>query len=318
MIDNSIGYDIFGKEITQFQDLKSRFIMPPFSVLDSKSGDWQNRKRRWKELGIKSELGRDAECFNTGDNIASKENKWGAGKGLSEKSQKALGVMFASATVERGSGSVTNTSIFDPVLCEIIYKWFCPDNGEILDPFAGGSVRGIIANFLGYKYTGIDLRQEQVKANIKQAAKITPENVPIWYCGDSNNIIDTLSKKYDFIFSCPPYFDLEKYSDDKSDLSNMDWDEFLETYRSIIKKSCDKLKQNGLACFVVGEIRDKKGNYRNFVGETINAFLDSGAKLYNEIVLLTSIGTARLRTAQMDKSKKVVKVHQNVLVFKKP
>ena len=54
------------------------------------------------------------------------------------------------------------TSIFDPALCEVLYKWFCPDKGKILDPFAGGSVRGIVANFLGYEYTGIDIRKEQI------------------------------------------------------------------------------------------------------------------------------------------------------------
>lgn len=36
----------------------------------------------------------------------------------------------------------TGTSIFDPVICEIAYRWFCPPGGTVLDPFAGGSVRG--------------------------------------------------------------------------------------------------------------------------------------------------------------------------------
>jgi hypothetical protein len=40
----------------------------------------------------------------------------------------------------------TCTSIFDPVLCEIAYRWFCPSGGTVLDPFAGGSVRGIVAS----------------------------------------------------------------------------------------------------------------------------------------------------------------------------
>jgi len=35
----------------------------------------------------------------------------------------------------------------------------------VLDPFAGGSVRGIVASRLGYRYVGIELRQEQVEAN---------------------------------------------------------------------------------------------------------------------------------------------------------
>ena len=43
----------------------------------------------------------------------------------------------------------SGTSIFDPVLCELAYRWFCPPGGVVLDPFAGGSVRGIVASKLG-------------------------------------------------------------------------------------------------------------------------------------------------------------------------
>ena len=35
------------------------------------------------------------------------------------------------------SEGVSGTSIFDPVLCEIAYRWFSPVGGLILDPFAG-------------------------------------------------------------------------------------------------------------------------------------------------------------------------------------
>ena len=48
-------------------------------------------------------------------------------------------------------------SVFDPVLTEIMYLWFCPKNGTILDPFAGGSVRGVVASFMKLKYIGVSL-----------------------------------------------------------------------------------------------------------------------------------------------------------------
>ena len=38
--------------------LSDRFMIPPFSVLNAREGWWQNRKRQWLALGIKSELGR--------------------------------------------------------------------------------------------------------------------------------------------------------------------------------------------------------------------------------------------------------------------
>jgi hypothetical protein len=41
--------------------LAERFGVPPFSVLDARQGYWQDRKRAWIALGIKSELGRGGE-----------------------------------------------------------------------------------------------------------------------------------------------------------------------------------------------------------------------------------------------------------------
>ena len=66
----------------------------------------------------------------------------------------------------------SGTSIFDPVLCELAYRWFCPAGGTVLDPFAGGSVRGVVASKVGLKYIGVELREEQVEANRVQGDKI--------------------------------------------------------------------------------------------------------------------------------------------------
>jgi hypothetical protein len=38
--------------------MNDKFLVPPFSVLDARQGYWQERKRQWLALGIKSELGR--------------------------------------------------------------------------------------------------------------------------------------------------------------------------------------------------------------------------------------------------------------------
>ena len=54
--------DLFGNEIVNDVLLRDKFMEPPFSVLDTKGGGWQKRKRQWKQLGIESHLGREAEC----------------------------------------------------------------------------------------------------------------------------------------------------------------------------------------------------------------------------------------------------------------
>lgn len=286
-------FDLFGNEIINNPLLRDKFIEPPFSILDSKSGNWKKRRTKWKQLGIKSETGRKGEVIN--------------GNKLTEFLKKN------KTHVHDG------TSIFDPALCEVLYHWFCPANGTILDPFAGGSVRGIVANYLGYKYTGIDIRQEQIDSNREQGLNILEvDNQPNWYVGDSNDVLNGFTKKFDFIFTCPPYSFLEKYSDLKNDISNMNYDDFLKVYESIINKCYSLLKSDCMACFVVGEIRDKNGEYVGLVPDTIKAFKNAGFKYYNEIIYLQGMTGAWLTAGrQMRISKKTRKIHQNVLVFKK-
>lgn len=291
--------DLFGNEIIEDVLLRDKFLEPPFSVLDTRQGSWQNRKRKWQSLGMKSEVGRADELTYTG--AASKFDYYRVKEGKRDKTDEQ------------------STSIFDPALTELMYNWFCPENGNILDPFAGGSVRGIVANYLGYKYTGLELRQEQVDSNREQALNILPiEKQPQWYCGDSDKLLDdNWQMKFDFIFSCPPYADLEVYSDLPDDLSNMDYRDFVIKYRSIIQKSLKLLKPNCYAVFVVGEVRDKDGFYYDFVGDTKKAFIDAGAKLYNDAILLNVVGSASMRASKVfEAGKKLTKIHQNVLVFK--
>jgi len=124
----------------------------------------------------------------------------------------------------------------------------------------------------------------------------------------------------DFIFSCPPYGDLERYSDDPADLSTMEYHTFIAAYKRIIFRCAKVLKPGAMACFVVGDFRDKKtGYYRGFVADTIKAFQECGLELYNDAILITSVGSLPIRVGkQFESGRKLGKTHQNILVFKKP
>ena len=303
----SIGFDLEDMMSTEdrrdenWKSLADSFIVPPFTILDARQGDWMKRKQQWKGIGIVSELGRDNELV------------------MPSKGYAAL----------EGQG----TSIFDPVLVELLNLYYCPVNGRILDPFAGGSVRGVISTMLGRQYTGIDLRNEQITANYKNWGELrdagykrlsaydnTDELVePNWITGDSNKVLDTIEdKSYDMVMTCPPYADLEVYSDLEDDISNMEYDEFLKVYRSIINKSADKLKDDSFMVVVVGDVRDKKGFYRDLIGDTVQAARDAGLEYYNEIIFITPCGTnGILARRPFEASRKSRKHHQNVLVFNK-
>lgn len=520
--------------------LAERFGVPPFTVLNAREGTWQRRKKAWLALGIKSELGRGDNLLefspmtkDIGHYRDQRAAKMGgnppvaidgkAGLLIDQYRRKAKAAAGAIETDVNPDKLTTATSIFDPVLTELAYRWFCPPNADILDPFAGGSVRGVVAGMLGHNYTGIDLSGPQVAANrqqwrdisraaapaltaeiteltedaepmisIKVSAKslrlkmdgcqydtimnkchgqcchsdskpggtlitINPreqariealggvvvngllqtpnrrcqwqqasglcdlhlsgqkpfgciaspftlnksgtlilrnrfklfkcygvgdmvyrsyraslnhifgeaeaericqhleagggdivanitklnfdtmmENDAIkhgrlteqterpkgdvdWFIGDSRGLAGiTDNQQYDFIFTCPPYGDLEVYSDDTADLSTYDWPEFLVAYNEIIAAAVGQLKPNRFAAVCVGDFRDKQGFYRNFVSETIAAFEAAGAKLYNEAILVTMCGSLPVRvTRSFIASRKLGKTHQNVLVFYK-
>ena len=266
-------------------NLFDSFLFPPFSYLDTKTKRWLDRKKQWKELGIKSELGRE-------DNLVFSANLQAPG--------------------------LEGTSIFDPVLCELGYRWFTPKTeSNIFDPFAGGSVRGIVAKVLGHNYTGIDLRAEQVSANYANAREIGLSDIN-WICDDSLNIDHHIEdESQDLLFTCPPYADLEVYSDDERDISNMSYEEFAEVYSEILKRSARKLKDNRFAVVTISDVRDKKGFYQDLTGLTKRAFSKEGLYFYNDMILLNTAGSAALRARQSMNNRKVVRIHQNVLVFYK-
>lgn len=582
--------------------LQARFGVPPFSVLDSRQGYWQDRKRGWLALGIQSEVGRDG----LGVTVNASEGRY---------------------EYMSGRGPATGGSVFDPVLTELLVRWFCPPGGKVLDPFAGGSVRGVVTGALGRRYHGIDLRGVQVDANRKQWADIiqrvsagmsvqddglkapkiepvldpdeltpvhqvgpywlkrddaftvgpvcggktrtvyngalrtqagpdglkgiisgggkgsrrvnvvaqvakvlgvdsaiatptgqpTPEmqlavaagalrieckpgftktlqakakkyaeerpgwcyaafggecleaveesdhqaknlpwsdpsmkrivvsagsamvlagilrrhaaegsKVPVigvavghdpteqldrwapkdwrdrctvvvpevpweqpapeedreflgvaldayfeakcrpylqpgdlfwivgitqaqakgpgntapprgeggrsasvdasgwvaphWIQGDSDYVLDDpgVCDDVDFVFTCPPYADLEVYSDDPADISGMEYPRFLRVYRSIVAKAVARLRNDRFAAIVVGDVRAPDGTYRNLVSDTIQAFLDAGARLYNDAILVTPLGSVPIRAGKtFQAGRKLGKTHQNVLVFVK-
>jgi len=261
-------------------------MITPFSVLDTRTKEWKKRKEHWiTTYGIQSELGRE--------DTQSKTIFW--------------------------DNPSTNVSIFDPVLCEVMYDWFSPKDGKVLDPFAGGSVRGIVAEEMGRSYTGIDLSESQILANKEQSDK------PNWIFGDSKKIVFGLEDEFDFVFTCPPYYDLEVYSDNKSDLSQMSESQFDESLESILYQSSLKLKNNRFFAIVVSEVREPSvtgnysiGKYRGLVHKTIQMCEKHGLSFYNDMVLFNSQHQAsRVGKTYFDRNRKIPSVHQNVLVFVK-
>lgn len=116
---------------------------------------------------------------------------------------------------------------------------------------AGGSVRGLVAAVLGLHYTGIELRAEQIAANEKQVIPVlgeAPVTRPRWVEGDRLDVLPSADDA-DLIFGCPPYFDLERYSDDPRDLSTMTTEQFTTAYRRMIALAAERLRPDATWCW---------------------------------------------------------------------
>jgi hypothetical protein len=159
-----------------------------------------------------------------------------------------------------------------------------------------------------------------VAANEAQALELcgTYDHQPEWLAGDSLEVLPTLEPGADLLFSCPPYADLERYSDDPADLSTMEWEAFVAAHRAIIAASVALLAPDRFAVWVVGEVRGDDPCYRGLVPETVAAFQAAGCRYYGEGILVTAIGSLALRAARVfTPGRKLGKTHQNVLVFVK-
>ena len=300
--------------------LNDRFIVPPFSILDTRKGYWQARKKVWREL-----IGDMGESRNNLllDDVCLKY------KGLYQRSsaeRKKLGVSFKEylekyvSEEEKAQGESktlsAGVSLLDPVMAEIVCRWFGFEKCKSFDCFAGDSVFGYVSSYLGNEFIGIELRPEQAKFNNERTIGMPARYI----CDDGQNVAQHIeAESQDLLFSCPPYFDLEKYSDLDNDASNQDsYDDFIAILRNAFTSAVGCLKNNRFAVVVVGDVRDKRtGFYYDFCGDIKQIFKEEGLLLYNEIILIGAIGSTAIRAARSMLTRKVGKMHQNVLVFYK-
>ncbi len=267
------------------EKLVDKFGVPPFSVLDVRQGYWQKRKKDWKEL-------------------------------IREKGESRENTLFRTDSYMNEIGTV---SILDPVLCETLINWFgLPKKTKCIDPFAGDTSFGVVSALKGCEFVGIELRPEQVSINQERCNRL---NLNAQYiCDDGQNILKHVApESQDFLFSCPPYYDLEVYSDLEQDASNQEtYEDFLKIITNAFSGAIKTLKNNRFAAIVVSNIRNTKtGTYRNFVNDIIKLFQNNGMYFYNDIILVDVVGSAAMRAKHNMKNSKVVKTHQNVLIFYK-
>lgn len=205
-------------------------------------------------------------------------------------------------------------SVFNPQLAQMILAAYAPMNGKIYDPFGGGGTRGYIATKMGYDYTGVEIREEEYNRVLAQMKE--------WNLNFKFILADSVgyrpNESFDFIYTCPPYYDLEVYSDMEEDLSNApSYMEYLNMLQKVLKNCYDVLKKDSFAVFVVGNFRNKKGELEHLNGDLITKAKEVGFKLWDELIWMGASNVALTRCGKFEKNRKSVRMHEYIIILKK-
>ena len=282
------------------------------NVWSSIKGDWLRLKKEWR--ASIDEAGERNGVANP--SYASREGCWQGEAGFSNvvNTKRKLdenGQIKVSSKAHNG-----NASVLDPVACEVIARFFMPKDGNsIYNPFGGGVQMGYVAGGCGYEYLSSEIRKNQCDANNKICSEF--ENVR-WHQSNSSTYMP--EKKYDLIFSCPPYYKVEKYLDydglpPEGEINSLDtYEKFRDMLFAGYKNAIDALKDDCFFVIMTGDSRDKNGAYYCCESEHELFFKENGLSVYNKIIYLECEFT---RLAQAKKTlhvRKFPKREQKIIV----
>jgi len=217
------------------------------------------------------------------------------GKSTRENTLKSFG------GAGKNTAYTATTSYFNPKLCRMVYSSYCPENGTIFDPFSS-VVRPYVARLMDYNYTGCEVRKDEYeKINKILMAKTLFKTSDVNILNIDCREFET-ENKYDLIFTCPPYWNLETYSDQDNDMSNIsDYSNFIIEMSKVYKKCVSLMHKDSYCCFVVADFRDYSEGRKlinrlvPFVSDMIRCGEDSGLALYDKVIIKKPLGTAPAR-----------------------
>lgn len=313
LVKSDFEYMIYG----DLKDIRLKLLshITLTNLWNSTKGDWLKIKKEWNSL--LEEKGKKYNIPNP--KYATREGCWQGASGFSN-------VVLSKRTVEDGEIKVDNSkslngnaSVLDPTACEVILRMFMPKSGvRVYNPFGGGVQMGFITGGSGFEYLATEIRQNQVDANNALCQDFYNTK---WIKADSSKYEP--KQKYDLIFTCPPYYRVEKYIDydgiiPDGELNFMStYEEFRDTLFEGYKKAINVMNDNTFFVVMTGDSRDKNGAYYGCEAEHELFFKEQGLYIYNKIVYLESEFTRRAQAKKTLHYRKFPKSEQKILVFYK-
>lgn len=285
------------------------------NLWSSTSGDW---------LRIKNEWNRQIEA--AGEKYGIPNPKFATREGCWQGSSGFANVVLSKQSVEDGEIKTDNTktlngnaSVLDPTACEIILRMFMPKNGvRVYNPFGGGVQMGFITGACGFEYLASEIRQNQCDANNALCQDFY--NVK-WLQSDSSTFVPKNPHGFDLIFSCPPYYKVEKYIDydgvipDGELNSQATYEQFRDMLFEGYKNAISVMNDNTFFVVMVGDSRDKSGGYYGVEAEHEIFFKEQGLHVYNRIVYMESEFTRRAQAKKTLNHRKYPKSEQRIFTF---
>ncbi len=281
------------------------------NVWNTTKGDWLRLKREWNEK--LNAAGEAAGIANPG--YATRDGCWQGTNGFSNVVNTKRFIGDDGEVETKTHAHNGNASVLDPVACEVILRFFCPDGGRVYNPFGGGVQFGFIAGSYGHEYIASEIRQNQVDANNAICASL---GCAKWIQSDSSKF--TPDGMFDLIFTCPPYYKVEKYLDydgkpPEGELNDMPtYEQFRDTLFSGYEKAINCLNDDRFFVIMTGDSRDKNGAYYCSEAETTLFLHDAGLKVYNQIVYLECEFTRLAHAKKTLNHRKFPKREQKIIV----
>lgn len=303
-------YMVYGDEKDVRMKLLAHITMT--NVWNSIKGDWLRLKREWNE---KIEASGEKHGI-ANPKFASREGCWQGENGFSN-------VVLSTRTIEDGEikhntgrSHNGNASVLDPVACEVILRFFMPKDGRrVYNPFGGGVQFGYVAGSYGYEYIASEIRQNQCDSNNAICQDL---NSAKWIKSDSSTFIP--EGKFDLIFTCPPYYKVEKYIDydgiiPEGEINSLDsYEKFRDTLFMGYEKAIEVLNDNCFFVVMTGDSRDKSGAYYCSESETELFFKSHGLSVYNKIIYLECEFTRLAHAKKTLNYRKFPKREQKIIV----
>lgn len=274
--------------------------------------DWLRLKREWNTAidaaGVAKGIPNPA--------YATRDGCWQGVNGYSnvvntKRHVNAEGEVVATTKAHNG-----NASVLDPVACEVILRFFMPTAGRrVYNPFGGGVQFGFVTGHYGYEYVASEIRQNQCDANNALCDAFPAAR---WIQSDSATYEP--NGEFDLVFTCPPYFKVEKYLDydgqpPAGEINSVaTYEDFRELLFAGYRRAIAHLRDNRFFVVMCGDSRDKNGAYHCAEAETELFFKQQGMAVYNKIVYLECEFTRLAHAKKTLNYRKFPKREQKILV----